>query len=164
MARVEAGKLHRTRSRFRSASCWLRFFPNWRALASGRFDAVAEGLPAALADPDLIRQAIKQLVENAANYSPPGSPSAHGGGEGCENLDQGCGSRPWYSGERAHPDFRQVLSRQAAPLRDQGHRHGFRHCQRDCGSARRAHLGGERAGSGGGVFVHPAGIAEVRQP
>ena len=75
MARVEAGKLHLETRPFAVGELLDSVLSELAPRLSGRPVAarVAEGLPAALADPELIRQAVKQLVENAANYSPPGS-------------------------------------------------------------------------------------------
>ncbi len=75
MARVEAGKLHLETRPVAVAELLASVLSELAPRLSGRpvSTRVAERLPAALADPELIRQAIKQLVENAANYSPPGS-------------------------------------------------------------------------------------------
>lgn len=68
-----------------------------RLLAAHRVEiGVAEDLPMVQLDPMLIEKALGHLIENAAKYSPPGSPIAinaeHGDGEVCLVVhDQGEG-------------------------------------------------------------------------
>jgi two-component system sensor histidine kinase KdpD len=75
MARVEAGKLHLETRPVPVGELLASVLSELAPRLSGRpvSTRVADQLPAALVDPELIRQALKQLVENAANYSPPGS-------------------------------------------------------------------------------------------
>ena len=75
MARVEAGKLHLETQPVAVGDLLHAVLAELAPRLSGRpvSTRIADRLPAALADPELIRQALKQLVENAANYSPPGS-------------------------------------------------------------------------------------------
>jgi len=76
MARVEAGKLHLETQPIEIGELLGSVLAELAPRLGGRTVSMqaAQGLPAALVDADLIRQALKQLVENAANYSPPGSP------------------------------------------------------------------------------------------
>ena len=76
MARVEAGKLHLDTRPVAVGELLASVLSELAPRLSGRpvSTQVADGLPDAMADPELIRQVMGQLVENAATYSPEGSP------------------------------------------------------------------------------------------
>jgi len=76
MARIEAGRLHLEKSPVRAERLVEAALADLAPALEGRPVAVeiAEGLPEAQADPELILRAVKQFVENAAKYSPAGAP------------------------------------------------------------------------------------------
>ncbi|MCU1232106.1 MAG: integral rane sensor signal transduction histidine kinase [Candidatus Solibacter sp.] len=72
MARVEAGKLHLDKRPVEAAALIQSALAG---LAVKRIAVqIAEGLPPAVCDPELVQQVIKQLIENALKYSPEGIP------------------------------------------------------------------------------------------
>ena len=78
MARIEAGKLHLEKRPVAPAELISDALADLAAALKGRAVAVnvAEGLPAAEADPEFVGQVVRQFVENALKYSPEGSPIA----------------------------------------------------------------------------------------
>lgn len=76
MARITRGKLSLRRVWQVPRELLLQAVEERRRALEGRkigFDA-EENLPKLLLDPDLVRLALRQLIDNAAKYSPPGSP------------------------------------------------------------------------------------------
>ena len=78
MARIEAGRLHLEKSPVAAAALVDQALAAFAVpLRSRRVTVeIADGLPEAEADPELILSVVKQLVENALKYSPPSSPLA----------------------------------------------------------------------------------------
>ena len=76
MARIEAGRLHLEKSAVSVAALIEETLAAFAAALDSRAVSVAveDGLPDADADAELILSVVKQLVENAVKYSPPGSP------------------------------------------------------------------------------------------
>ena len=76
MARIEAGKLRLEKSAFAVSGLIARVLGELDPLRKGRSvqAQAAPDLPPAEADPELVSQVLKQLVENAIKYSPPDSP------------------------------------------------------------------------------------------
>jgi len=76
MARVEAGKLHPEKLAASVAELLESALAELAGLRRGRPVTVeiAPQLPAALCDPELIGQVVKQLIENALKYSPESAP------------------------------------------------------------------------------------------
>lgn len=78
MARIEAGRLHLEKTAVSAATLIDHTLDAFAGpLQSRRVSVeIGEGLPDAAADAELILSVVKQLVENALKYSPPGSPLA----------------------------------------------------------------------------------------
>jgi two-component system sensor histidine kinase KdpD len=76
MARIEAGKLHLEKQPVTAAELISGALQEFRAALRDRTVAVnaAKALPPAEADREFAEQVVKQFVENALKYSPPGSP------------------------------------------------------------------------------------------
>jgi two-component system sensor histidine kinase KdpD len=76
MARIEAGKLHPDRRPEELAEIIGAALGDLELLLQGRDVElqIPPGLPPVDVDFDIVRQAVKQLVDNAARYSPPHSP------------------------------------------------------------------------------------------
>jgi len=78
MARIEAGKLHLERRSVSAADFISAALSELAGELKGRAVSVdvPDGLPPADADPEFVAQVVKQFIDNAARYSPPGSPIA----------------------------------------------------------------------------------------
>jgi two-component system sensor histidine kinase KdpD len=78
MARIEAGRLHLEKASVSVPTLVDQALAGFAAPLDSRRVAVEieAGLPPGEADPELIRSVVRQLVENALKYSPPGSPLA----------------------------------------------------------------------------------------
>ena len=76
MARIESGKLHPERHPHRVADVVFGALKELEVSLKERDVRmeVPADLPAAEIDADFVQQAIKQLLDNAMKYSPPGSP------------------------------------------------------------------------------------------
>ncbi len=95
MARIDAGKLHLEKRPVSAAELISAALLESAAALKGRPIAlhVAEGLPPAEADPEFIAQALKQILDNALNYSPEGSPITLSAGLQGERIVIGVGDR-----------------------------------------------------------------------
>ena len=160
MARIEAGKLHLEKRRWRCPKLIAAALADLSGAAQG--PAAQRGRPARLppadADPRICRAGGEAVGRERAQVFARGlADFGVGGTEGWEDRDRRRRPGSRHRRERAPADFRQVLSRPAAPLRDEGHRHGAGDRQRHRGSARRENLGGERARPGLGVLLLAAG-------
>jgi two-component system, OmpR family, sensor histidine kinase KdpD len=82
MAQIDAGKIRLDRASLNVASLLHRVIDHFSSQAEGReLKLVADdGLPEVIADRDLIALALRQLIDNALKYSPPGSPVTVGAG------------------------------------------------------------------------------------
>lgn len=78
MARIEAGKLHLEKRPIAAAELISGATAEFAAALKERPVSIEipAGLPAAEGDPEFVQQVIKQFLENALKYSPPGSPIA----------------------------------------------------------------------------------------
>ncbi|HLH20706.1 MAG TPA: DUF4118 domain-containing protein [Bryobacteraceae bacterium] len=78
MARIDAGRLHLDKRSVSAAGLIHAVLGEFAPALAGRPVSleIAEGLPEVEADPELILQPVRQFVENALKYSPPGSPIA----------------------------------------------------------------------------------------
>jgi len=76
MARIEAGRLRLDKRPVDAADLIAAAVAEFAAplKARGATVRIAEGLPAAAADPEFAGQVVKQFVDNALKYSPGGSP------------------------------------------------------------------------------------------
>ncbi len=76
MARIEAGKMHLEKGPVEVMGLVTAVLQEYAGALQGRAVKVAarEDLPPAEADGEFVEQVLKQLVENALNYSPKGSP------------------------------------------------------------------------------------------
>lgn len=76
MSQIDAGKVRLERESLDVAALLNRVVAHFESLAAGRSMLVnpAVNLPHVFADPELISLALRQLVDNALKYSPPGSP------------------------------------------------------------------------------------------
>ncbi|HLK69329.1 MAG TPA: ATP-binding protein [Bryobacteraceae bacterium] len=76
MARIEAGKLHLEKEDVTAAELISGALADFASALKDRRVTVnaAESLPPAEADREFAEQVLKQFVENAVKYSPPGSP------------------------------------------------------------------------------------------
>ena len=76
MARIEAGRLHLEKASVSVAALVDQAIAGFTAPLDPRRVAVEieEGLPQGEGDAELILRVVRQLVENALKYSPPGSP------------------------------------------------------------------------------------------
>ncbi len=76
MARIEAGKLHLEKHEVTAAELISGALSEFAASLQDRRVTVnaAKGLPPAEADREFAEQVVKQFLENALKYSPPGSP------------------------------------------------------------------------------------------
>ena len=84
MARIEGGKLQVNRGLHSASSLIGTTLQQMKSLAESREVrvVVAEGLPLVFVDAELIRLALRQLIDNALKYSPPSTPlviAARGG-------------------------------------------------------------------------------------
>jgi two-component system sensor histidine kinase KdpD len=101
LARVEGGKLQLNREVHFPSSLLSAAMRQTRSLTDGRElrQEAADGLPGVLADSALIQMVISHLIENAAKYTPPGSPITIGARVEQNNVvfgvtDQGPGITP----------------------------------------------------------------------
>lgn len=76
MSQIDAGKLRLERESLDVAALLNRVMEQFEAHCAGRRARVQTGpnLPRISADPELLSLALRQLVDNALKYSPPGSP------------------------------------------------------------------------------------------
>lgn len=76
MSQIDAGKVRLAREPLDVADLLRRVLSHFESKAEGRELKlqVDAGLPAVYADKDLISLALRQLIDNALKYSPPGSP------------------------------------------------------------------------------------------
>jgi two-component system sensor histidine kinase KdpD len=76
MSQIDAGKVRLERELLDVADLLRRVLTHFESKAEGRELKlqVDEGLPPVYADKDLISLALRQLIDNALKYSPPGSP------------------------------------------------------------------------------------------
>ncbi len=76
MAQIEPGKIHLNRTPVDVAELLRRVVHHFESQAEGReLNLLAsEALPRVLADRELMSLALRQLVDNALKYSPPGTP------------------------------------------------------------------------------------------
>lgn len=76
MAQIEPGKIHLNRTPVVVGELLRRVVRHFEPQAAGRALnlLVSEGLPRVFADQDLMSLALRQLIDNALKYSPPGSP------------------------------------------------------------------------------------------
>jgi two-component system, OmpR family, sensor histidine kinase KdpD len=98
MARIEAGKIQLSKELCSVESPIRRVLAELKPQLEGRPVEVSMGgnLPAVFADREMIRLALRQIVENAIRYSPPGSPlsiraEGRGGRIMVSVADQGSG-------------------------------------------------------------------------
>ena len=76
MSQIDAGKIRLERESIDVAALLAKVVGQFESQAAGRVlrvDAAAD-LPRILADPELLSLALRQLIDNALKYSPPGSP------------------------------------------------------------------------------------------
>ena len=95
MARIEAGKLHLEKRPVSAAELVSSAMLELDAALKGRPIAlrVPQDISPAEADPELIAQALKQIIENALKYSPEGSPITLSAGVEGERIVIGVGDR-----------------------------------------------------------------------
>ena len=76
MAQIEPGKIHLNRTPVNVDDLLTRVIHHFASQAEGRELKLlaSEGLPRVLADQELMSLALRQLIDNALKYSPPGSP------------------------------------------------------------------------------------------
>lgn len=76
MSQIDAGKVRLEREPLDVADLLRRVLTHFESKAEGRELKlqVDDGLPPVVADKDLISLALRQLIDNALKYSPPGSP------------------------------------------------------------------------------------------
>ncbi len=76
MSQIDAGTVRIDRAPLQVGSLVERVLDQFKTRAEGREVRVniAPGLPAVMADPDLMALVLRQLIDNALKYSPPGSP------------------------------------------------------------------------------------------
>lgn len=76
MAQIEPGKIRLNRVSVDVAALLGRVLRHFESQAEGRELKLlaSDGLPRVFADPELMSLALRQLVDNALKYSPPGSP------------------------------------------------------------------------------------------
>lgn len=76
MSQIDAGKVRLERELLDVGDLLRRVMTHFESKAEGRELKlqVDDGLPAVFADKDLISLALRQLIDNALKYSPPGSP------------------------------------------------------------------------------------------
>lgn len=98
MARIEAGKVKLNAALCSVASLIQGILQQMKSVLEGRSIrvSIADDMPLIIADEELMGLAIRQLLDNAVKYSPPGSPIAIGAekGEGSVIIsvsDQGPG-------------------------------------------------------------------------
>jgi two-component system sensor histidine kinase KdpD len=80
MAQIDAGKVRLDRAPLKVADLLHRVLDHFASQAEGRELKLIAGdaLPEIVADRDLIALALRQLIDNALKYSPPGSPVSVG--------------------------------------------------------------------------------------
>jgi two-component system sensor histidine kinase KdpD len=76
MSRIEGGRFRLSRSSVRPADLIARVVQQMRARLAEREVRcdIEEALPETMLDRDLVELALRQLIDNAAKYSPPGAP------------------------------------------------------------------------------------------
>lgn len=76
MAQIEPGKIHLDRTSVDVEELLRRIIRHFEPQADGRAIKLlaSEGLPRVWADQELMSLALRQLIDNALKYSPPGSP------------------------------------------------------------------------------------------
>ncbi len=76
MSQIDAGKIRLKRELLDVGALARRVIDHFESLAAGRTVRVNAGanLPRISADPELLSLALRQLIDNALKYSPPGSP------------------------------------------------------------------------------------------
>jgi signal transduction histidine kinase len=76
MSQIDAGKIRLERKSLDVGDLLHRVVDHFESLAAGRTLRVNPGanLPRISADPELLALALRQLIDNALKYSPPGSP------------------------------------------------------------------------------------------
>ncbi|MGA3187919.1 MAG: ATP-binding protein [Bryobacteraceae bacterium] len=76
MSQIDAGKIRLERELLDIPQLLARVIENFESQAAGRSLRLNPGanLPRVSADPDLLLLALRQLIDNALKYSPPGSP------------------------------------------------------------------------------------------
>ena len=156
LAAYQAGRLHVERDPFlvqpllrRVAAEAQTRYPAHRVAFHGPHD-----LPVASGDEELIEQVVRNLVENAAKYSPDGGAiTLH-----AEGADDGLIVRVADEGPGIAPEEQaKIFGRfHRASSGTQGMGLGLYLWPAARGGAWRAHLGGERTGTGGDVQLHPA--------
>jgi two-component system sensor histidine kinase KdpD len=106
MSRIEGGRFRLNRLRVSPAEVAAQVAKQMRARLAEREVRcdIEEGLPEVMLDRDLIELALRQLIDNAAKYSPPGAPIRIGAARRGESIvfgvaDSGPGFR---SRDRQH--------------------------------------------------------------
>jgi two-component system sensor histidine kinase KdpD len=76
MSQIDAGKVRLERESLDVAQLLARVLEHFASLAAGRALRLnpSPDLPRVSADPELLSLALRQLIDNALKYSPPGSP------------------------------------------------------------------------------------------
>jgi two-component system sensor histidine kinase KdpD len=76
MSQIDAGKVRLEREIFDVGALLARLAAQFESLSAGRSMRVRSSpdLPKISADPELLALALRQLIDNALKYSPPGSP------------------------------------------------------------------------------------------
>ena len=76
MSQIEAGKIHLNRQSLATDDLLRRVVRHFESRADGRELHLSAGadLPLIAVDPEMISLALRQLMDNALKYSPPGSP------------------------------------------------------------------------------------------
>ncbi len=76
MSQIDAGKIRLERESLDVGEMLHRVVGHFESLSAGRILRVnpARNLPRISADPELLSLALRQLIDNALKYSPPGSP------------------------------------------------------------------------------------------
>lgn len=76
MAQIDAGTVRLDRAPLHLDALVARVLDQFKARSEGREVrvSVSAALPAVMADPDLLGLVLRQLLDNALKYSPPGSP------------------------------------------------------------------------------------------
>lgn len=165
MSQIEAGKVHLERQKIDPGELVRGVVAQFTARSDGRqlVYSAATNLPESTVDPELISLALRQVIDNALKYSPPGSPVEIGTSQSDGNLeiriaDQGPGI-PEKERERV---FERFYRRQSVKDRVPGTGLGL-HIAREI---LRAHGGDVKISSGPGcVFciTIPVQMAERNQ-
>ena len=109
MSQIDAGKIRLERESLDVAEVLAKACAHFETQSAGRLLRVdpSPNMPRVSADPELLSLALRQLIDNALKYSPPGSPIRVSADlEGERVVDSRGGPRSGDSGARARTHLR----------------------------------------------------------